>query len=304
MRGFPIVGGVSVGLMALPALGHVQPYYAPVPISAAAIAADSTLANYKTWDLRVSVTSTAGVPDRFNVADWETALTSGNFYSPVGGGDIPVVPTTANLAYDTYVTVPGHVAGDDTIPVYIPGSGDLSGPGSQTAIFPRASTPTKTEQQTALNAVWGTLGNPLNNGDFPIARFTVSNDANGPIIGYIAGMSSNQPQWGASMNFVNGMLLGSAPAIPLLADTNYDNKVNSTDFVALAQNFNGTSSTWSKGDFNGDGRTNALDFSALATNFGVNSQAPALNQMVPEPAGAVVCALALLLNRRKRAAVR
>ena len=140
MRRMSLLGGASVGLTTLgSAQGHVQPYYAQVPISSAAIAADPSLANYTSWDLRVAVTSTNGTPDRFNVADWETGLNSGNFYSPVGGGDIPVVPTTANLAYDTYITVPGHVPGDDTIPIYIPGSGDLTGPGSQVAVFPRAA---------------------------------------------------------------------------------------------------------------------------------------------------------------------
>ena len=140
MRRLSLLGGFSIGLTAISSLhGHVQPYYVPVPISPDALAADPSLANYETFDLRVVVTSTPGstAQDRFQVATLDAALTLGNFYSPVGGGDIPVVPTTANLPFDTYVTLPGFTPGMDPKTIVIPGSSDLLGPGSSTAVFPR-----------------------------------------------------------------------------------------------------------------------------------------------------------------------
>ena len=59
--------------------------------------------------------------------------------------------------------------------------------------------------------------------------------------------------------------------VVLTGDANGDGVVNSSDFVALANHFNGTQATWSQGDFNYDGIVNALDFNALASNFGTNS---------------------------------
>src|SRR5262249_17885030 len=44
-------------------------------------------------------------------------------------------------------------------------------------------------------------------------------------------------------------------------DADLSGTVSSSDFAALAQNFNSTSATWLQGDFNYDGRVNALDFS-------------------------------------------
>ncbi len=56
----------------------------------------------------------------------------------------------------------------------------------------------------------------------------------------------------------------------LAGDANLDGVVNTTDFMALAGNFNGTGKFWSAGDFNYDAKVNALDFNAVATNFGGN----------------------------------
>ena len=68
-------------------------------------------------------------------------------------------------------------------------------------------------------------------------------------------------------------------------DANLDGVVNTSDFAALASNFNGTGKSWFNGDFNGDGKVNALDFNAIATNFGQPPlSAPSLGALVPEPA--------------------
>jgi hypothetical protein len=299
MRISVVSSGLGIGLVALSAQARVQPYYVQVPISAAAVAADPALANYKTWDLRVAVSNTGSTPDRFNVADFETGLFSGNFYSPAGGADIPIVPQTANIPYDTYVTVPGYVPGG-SLKIYIAGSGDLTGPGSPTPIFPRFG-----EQQRALNVVWGTLGNPMYNGDYQIARLTVSNDATGPIVGYVAAnIDYTTPQFAASMKFFKGMLAADGGSFPMLADANHDNRVNSGDFSVVSQNFSQGNTSWEQGDFNGDGRINALDFNAISTNYGIDAQAPALGQtVVPEPASFAVLAMSMIIARRRRSAL-
>ena len=54
-------------------------------------------------------------------------------------------------------------------------------------------------------------------------------------------------------------------------DSNLDGVVNTTDFVALAENFGAPTSDFSQGDYNYDGHVNALDFNALATKFGSQS---------------------------------
>jgi hypothetical protein len=304
MRGLSLLGSVSVGLTALTsANAHVQPYFTPVAISPEALAADPSLANYKTWDLRVSVTSTPGSTkqDRFNVATLDSALNTGSFYSPVSGGDIPVIPNPANLAYDTYVTVPIFQPGMSPYLIQIPGSSDLLGPGSPIALFPRVGA-----QQSRLSVTWATDFSQSNlyNGDYAIARLTVTNDASGPVAGYVLSndVLNLMHQNFAWLTFTNGMLRADPGSeFALLADANYDNQVNSADFTAVAQNFNKPNGDWSKGDFNGDGGTNAMDFNAVAKNFGLNTtQAFAMQSVVPEPASLSLLALSFIAARRRR----
>jgi hypothetical protein len=88
-------------------------------------------------------------------------------------------------------------------------------------------------------------------------------------------------------------------------DANLDGHVNSGDFTALAQNFNGANRFWRQGDFNFDGTVNALDFNMIATNFGQVMTSEALGALVPEPGTiAIVILPALLLRRRRDAAPR
>ena len=53
----------------------------------------------------------------------------------------------------------------------------------------------------------------------------------------------------------------------LLGDANLDGKVNGTDFIIMASNFNQSGRTWDEGDFNYDGNVNGADFVLLADNF-------------------------------------
>jgi hypothetical protein len=208
MRARTFLAGVFIALVTAPsALGTAQPYYVQVPISAAAVAADPSLANYNCWDVRVAL---SGTPvDHFTVADFESILSSGSFYSPPGGGDIPVSPTPPSLAYDTFVTLPGFAVGMNPQLIYIPGSGDMLQPGSNVAKFPRAG-----EQQSQFSVVWGTPDHSLQplNGDYLIAQLTVSKDAAGPVVGYIGASSSSLPQFAPSGFFSNGVIVVPEPA--------------------------------------------------------------------------------------------
>lgn len=303
MRGLVVSSGVCAGLAALSAQGRVQPYYAPVPISADAIAADPSLANYETWDLRVAVSSNVGTTalDRFQVSQLNVALSAGNLYSPVGGADVPVAPASANLPYDTYVTVPTFQLGANQglNGILLLGTSDLfPGPGSNVPIMPRAG-----EQQSTMSVAWGTLNPTLYNGDYPIARITVSKNATGPLAGYVLSKQTGtlDQQNFATLSFNNGVLTADPGSeFALLGDTNHDNQVNTADFAALGQHYNQSNSGWSGGDFNGDRMTNALDFNALASSYGANTSGHTLGNLVPEPTTLAMLAASLFVMKRRR----
>ena len=63
-------------------------------------------------------------------------------------------------------------------------------------------------------------------------------------------------------------------------DANRDGKVDNTDAMILAANWQGTGKSWREGDFNGDGKIDEVDATLLATNW---QQIPSSNVSVPEP---------------------
>jgi len=106
----------------------------------------------------------------------------------------------------------------------------------------------------------------------------------------------------------------------LLGDANLDGKVNGTDFTLMAASFNQSGKSWDQGDFNYDGDVNGSDFVLLADNFNQFASQSAVSAAdlaaldtfaaangfslttVPEPAGALVIAMAAcgVLQRRSR----
>jgi len=103
----------------------------------------------------------------------------------------------------------------------------------------------------------------------------------------------------------------------LLGDANLDGKVNGSDFILMAANFNkAVTNGWDEGDFNYDGKVNGDDFVLLADNFNQfasqSADVQALDAFaaangisltsVPEPATislTILPAASLLLRRRK-----
>jgi hypothetical protein len=189
------------------------------------------------------------------------------------------------------------VAGQNADYIKILGSSDLLRSGSRTPIFPRDG-----EQQSDLSVAWGAVNGTMYNGDYSIARLTVSNNSSGPIVGYVLSNQVNNlnEMNYATLSFNNGQLIAAPGSeFALLADANRDNQVNSTDFTAVAQHFSQSNTTWSQGDFNGDGNVNALDFNSLANNFGANPAA-ALGTLAPEPTTLGLLMTGVMLMRRRR----
>ena len=93
--------------------------------------------------------------------------------------------------------------------------------------------------------------------------------------------------------------------LPLLpGDTNFDQTVNFTDLLTLAQSYGQKGAHWFNGDFNNDGTVGFADLLLLAQNYGRNvgtavSAGSSLAQ-VPEPAVLPALVLVLAPMRRKR----
>jgi hypothetical protein len=155
-----------------------------VPISAAALAADPTLAGYSTYDLQVSIDAGdhwAGASSRMDLHG-----TGGAFYTPAAfdadTGVSQFASVFANLAFDTFVTKPVL----DPNNISIPG-------GSNSDVFP-GSRPTATMPQTGndrqlFDITWGDTGatnNPAT-GVQTIARLTIAKTAGSLAPAFIIG---------------------------------------------------------------------------------------------------------------------
>src|SRR5947207_310412 len=86
--------------------GSLTPKFTPVTISGAAISADSSLANYQTFDVQVTISGT----DDWLSGDLYITLKNGSFYVPSGHSDQAQKNAwsgSPNLQYDTFVCGPG-----------------------------------------------------------------------------------------------------------------------------------------------------------------------------------------------------
>lgn len=164
-------GGRAVGRRPIEALEarrllSITTSFVEVPISAAALAADPALANFRTFDLQVNVT--AG--DAFNVAGFEARLSAGSFYLAPGGTPTtnPALwPVQPNLEFATFVCVQNFAAPPLSVLPYV-------GQVATTTIL----TPTR------FVPAWGTHGAaPVGQTGFTVARLTITRDAAGTVYG-------------------------------------------------------------------------------------------------------------------------
>jgi len=119
---------------------------------------------------------------------------------------------------------------------------------------------------------------------------------------------TNQLQSGARDEQVMSELVGTTEYynLRLLAgDTNFDQSVNFTDLLALAQNYGQKGAHWFDGDFNNDGLVNFSDLLLLAQNYGRSASIATVSETslvtVPEPfAAPALLGIAAFSVRRKR----
>ena len=87
-------------------------------------------------------------------------------------------------------------------------------------------------------------------------------------------------------------------------DSDLDGDVDFEDFLALANNFGESPSSWSRGDFDGNNETNFVDFLTVATNFGnasVNDVGLAIaTPSVPEPSSITLSLIFLSLSTLRK----
>jgi len=144
--------------------GTLTPSFVPVTISAPALAADPSLSNYQTFDLKVTTTGT----DDWLSGDLYIVLKKGSFYLPSGHADTAqqsLWGSNPKLQFDTFVTGPNFGS-----PIVL-GSSHTSG---QSAVF----------SSSVIDVAWGDLATTAA-GTYTVARFTLTKDADGVITGRV-----------------------------------------------------------------------------------------------------------------------
>jgi hypothetical protein len=147
-------------------LMSLTPSLVQVPITQAAITADPTLANYKTYDLQV----TLDPGERWIATDMDAELTSGTFYNvpdAQGGSTVPVKQLWSQhpqAQFDTFVS-----ASNFQIPTVL---------GQYNPALHNGGTFTS----TSTNVAWGAVSD-TGTGTFTVARLTISASASGTIKG-------------------------------------------------------------------------------------------------------------------------
>jgi len=202
--------------------GTVTPKFIAVPIDAAALTADPSLANFKSYDLQVTVTGT----NRWTAAQLLIKLKTGAFYLPTGATQAPQEiswATDPKLKFHNFVSASGF--------------------DNPTILGGAQSGQPATINAKEFSIAWGQIGSTAT-GTFTIARITIRNGSTGALNGKTG--SFEQP----------GVLPGFSSAVPFSGvgasitgytwnDTNGDGAKNNGESnvggvqVYIDQNLNG-----------------------------------------------------------------
>ena len=233
----------------------------------------STLEGYvsNTWDV-----NTYG--KEWLSAELLVELTGGDIYQDTAGSDTPPDPAdftaTPTLEFDTYMT--GGYDTDvatGTLPLVLGAAVDLNG-GTPTAV---------TFDTSLIDATWASSLATNPSGELMLARFTLSDDAQGTFK-FRIGLDNSEATFYLEGVIADGAMLLTAP-IP--GDADGDGDVDAGDAAILADNWQKTGgATWQMGDFNDDQNVDDADATILAANWGVGVAAAA----VPEPSTMVMLA--------------
>ena len=174
----------------------ITPSLVQVPISSAAIAADPSLANDKSYDLQVTVDS----GERWLSTDVVVSLSKGSFYESSSAdqqyAQSNLWSVFPQLQFDTFLS-----------------SSNFGKPVILGSYQPTSSKPVFTSTQ--VNASWGAFSDS-GTGTFTVGRFTVSSDAVGTVVGETASTKTlGGPQKQFSFN------LGNVP-LPSISGTVYN----------------------------------------------------------------------------------
>jgi uncharacterized protein (DUF2141 family) len=172
----------------------ITPALVPVTISSAAKTADSQLANDKTFDLQVTLST----GDDWASGDLKLTLSGGTFYIPASSdsdhAQASSWSTKPNLQYDTFVTGPKFSTPLILGRSYLTGFGD--------PVF----------SSTQVDVAWGDLIN-TGAGIFTIARLTMSSGATGTVQGRVASITKPNNPTTFSFNLSGGSTTGSIAGV-------------------------------------------------------------------------------------------
>ncbi len=189
-----------------PARATIQTFLKPVPISAAAVAAEPALAEMQTWDLTVRVPQ----GENWGHTGFLAQLTQGSFYNSPFGAYWPlpqVWGVLPQLRYDTFVTQAADPNDDATFraPAWNSGYPDVPAPVEFT----------DTRVSIVFLSLYGVLTGP---GEFTVARLTFSDDAVGTIVGFTGERPSGATvQWNFSIPIPEPAIPAGALALAVLA---------------------------------------------------------------------------------------
>jgi hypothetical protein len=263
----------------------------PVPITPAAIAADSALSNARAFDLMVTQNG-----ERWNVSTMQGVLATGGNYN---GGLYNTSPDSLtevspalgdNHDFDSSVTTPMWTTAQQAGALDVLGSSDYPSAAGAGTVGVLSG--------TNINIAWGDKQGNLNtttttNTQYRIARITITGNTGGFVDGYSAG----------NVQLNNAQAFSAY--LPIRGDINADHVVDQSDLTVIVGHWQQTNVGYANGDLNMDGIVDQSDLTQIVGSWQNTIAHPgeALGSLVPEPSALALLAIggAATLRRRRRA---